>query len=81
MRNVTEEDRRAKGMDGTVNAKGKWGGERETAELTAKGASGNPSFIHDGRDQATFIDAGAEFPLDNVSYAPWSAGSLTKVKP
>lgn len=81
MRNVTEDDRRAKSMDGTVTAKGNWWGDEGTAELKKVGVSGNPSFIHDGRDQATFVDAGEEFPLDKVAHSPWSEAPLTEMKP
>lgn len=76
MRSVTEDDRRAKGIDGTVNATGNWWGEAGTVELAKIGAKGNPSFIHDGRDQATFNDAGETFPLDRVVYLPWSEKPL-----
>lgn len=81
MRSVTEDDRRAKSMDGTVVAKGNWWGAEGAAELMKIGKSGNPSFIHDGRDQATFVDAGEEFPLDKVVHAPWSDAPLTELKP
>jgi len=81
MRSVTEDDRRARSMDGTVNAKGNWWGDVGTAELMKIGTDGNPSFIHDGRDQATFVDAGEEYPLDKVAHVPWSEVSLTEKKP
>lgn len=80
MRNVTEDDRRAKSIDGTVNASGNWWGEAGTEELENNGTSENPSFIHDGADQATFIDAGQKYPLDKVVYAPWSKTPLTEMK-
>jgi parallel beta-helix repeat protein len=80
MRNVTEDDRRAKRMDGTVNATGNWWGDAGTAELEKIGKHGNPAFIHDGRDQATFVDVGVEFPLDKVVYTPWSKTALTEMK-
>ncbi len=80
MRSVTEDDRRAKSMDGTVAAKGNWWGDEGTAELKKIGTLGNPSFIHDGRDQATFVDAGEEFPLDKVAHIPWSESPLTEMK-
>ena len=79
MRNVTEDDRRAKRLDGMVNAENNWWGQSGTAELAKIGTAGNPSFIHDGRDQATFVDAGAEFPLDKVAHAPWSDLPLTEM--
>lgn len=81
MRSVTEDDRRAGTLDGTVNAKGNWWGNVGTAELVKIGKDGNPSFIHDGRDQPTFIDAGEEFPLDKVVHVPWSDVPLTESKP
>ncbi len=79
MRNVTENDRRAKSMDGTVNASGNWWGEEGSYELLKIGPDGNPSFIHDGRDQATFVDVGEEFPLDRVVLEPWQKESLTEI--
>lgn len=81
MRSVTEDDRRARSLDGTVNAKGNWWGDVGTAELVKIGMAGNPSFIHDGRDQTTFIDAGEEFPLDKAIHVPWSDVPLTERKP
>jgi hypothetical protein len=64
-----------------VNPRGNWWGDAGTAELNKIGLVGNPSFIHDGRDQATFVDAGEEFLLDKVTYSPWSDVALTEVKP
>lgn len=81
MRSVTEDDRRASSLDGTVNAKGNWWGNVGTAELVKIGTDGNPSFIHDGRDQTTFVDAGEEFPLDKVNYVPWSESSFNESRP
>ena len=81
MRSVTEDDRRARSLDGTVNAKGNWWGDVGTAELMKIGTAGNPSFIHDGRDQTTFVDAGEDFPLDKVVHVPWSDVPLTESKP
>ena len=81
MRSVTENDRRAKRLDGTVSATDNWWGEGGTLELATLGAAGNPSFIHDGRDQASFVDAGEEYPLDKVAHAPWSKTPLTEIKP
>lgn len=78
MRSVSEDDRRSKKLDGTVQASGNWWGEAGFAELERIGSSGNPSFIHDGRDQATFVDAGEEYPLDKVVYSPWSDTALTE---
>lgn len=80
MRSVTEDDRRAKSLEGLVNASDNWWGEDGTAELSKIGVSGNPSFIHDGRDQATFVDAGEEYPLDKVAHAPWSDVSFTEAQ-
>jgi len=80
-RSVSEDDRRARRLDGTVNAKGNWWGDVGTAELVNIGTAGNPSFIHDGRDQATFVDAGEDFPLDKVVHVPWSDVPFTESKP
>ncbi len=77
MRTVTEADRSARNLTGMVNAVGNWWGEVGTAELE-KNAAGNPSFIHDGLDQATFVDEGQEYPLDKVMYQPWSQTALTE---
>ncbi len=81
MRSVTEDDRRAKGMAGAVKVVGNWWGDVGTAELVKIGPTGNPSFIHDGKDQATFVDVGETFPLDKVIFAPWSESAVTEVKP
>lgn len=70
---VTENERRPQGLDGTVDARDNWWGDAGSEELTRVGAQGNPSFIHDGRDQPTFEEAGRSYPLDKVLYAPWSA--------
>lgn len=80
MRSVTEDDRRAKRLDGTVNAGHNWWGVDGTVELARIGSAGNPSFIHDGRDQPTFVDVGEEFPLDKVIHAPWNKGPVTEMK-
>jgi parallel beta-helix repeat protein len=58
-------------LNGTVDARHNWWGEDGSRELTRIGASGNPTFIHDGRDAPTFVDGGKEWPLDRVSFAPW----------
>lgn len=81
MRSVSEEDRRASSLDGVVVAQGNWWGDAGTVELARIGAQGNPSFIHDRLDQATFIDAGEEYPLDRVAHAPWSERPLTEIEP
>jgi parallel beta-helix repeat protein len=80
MRNVTEEDRRAKRLDGIVNAGDNWWGEEGTKELASIGSAGNPSFIHDGRDQETFVDGGEEFLLDKVAHSPWRKVPATEIK-
>ncbi len=80
MRSVSEADRRAKRLDGVVNAGNNWWGEEGTLELAQTGSDGNPSFIHDGRDQTTFVDEGEEFPLDKVTHSPWRKGPATEIK-
>lgn len=80
-RTVTEQDRRATHLDGTVPVAGNWWGEEGTAELARIGAAGNPSFIHDGRDQPTFEDGGKAWPLDLAVFAPWSGTALTETLP
>ncbi len=80
MRTVSEADRSARNLDGIINAAGNWWGVDGTAELE-KDAEGNPSFIHDGRDQATFVDSGQEYPLDKVNFQPWSRSALTGERP
>ncbi len=80
-RTVTEDDRRASRLDGTVQVVGNWWGEAGTAELARLSATGNPTFIHDGRDQKTFEDGGATWPLDLAVFAPWSGTPLTEKLP
>lgn len=60
-------------LNGTVDARHNWWGEEGSRELIRIGASGNPTFIHDGRDTPTFIDGGKEWPLDRVTFAPWQS--------
>jgi parallel beta-helix repeat protein len=72
MRTVSEDDRKASNLKGLIEASHNWWGVKGTAELKAAGEAANPGFIHDGRDQATFVDAGKEYPLDKVVFAPWS---------
>lgn len=78
MRSVSEADRRASNLVGIVHAPGNWWGDEGAAELEEIGPAGNPTFIHDGRDQATFIDEGKEYPLDKVNHSPWSDSALTE---
>ena len=81
-RTVSEEQRRPAALDGTIDARDNWWGEPGNLELARSGDAGNPSFIHDGRDQPTFIEAGKSYPLDRVLFAPWSTaphlGEVTK---
>ena len=60
-------------LNGTVDARHNWWGEEGNRELTRSGASGNPTFIHDGRDAPTFVDGGKEWPLDRVNFTPWQS--------
>jgi len=68
---VSEADRRARRLDGTLDARGNWWGEAETAEMEKLGPDGNPAFIDDGRDRPTFEEGGRTWPLDKVRFAPW----------
>jgi hypothetical protein len=70
---VTEEERRPTTLDGTIDARDNWWGEPGNLELARGGEQGNPTFIHDGRDQPTFVEKGKSYPLDTVVFAPWSA--------
>jgi parallel beta-helix repeat protein len=79
-RSVTEEERRGRNLDGSVDARNNWWGEAETKALAAGGAEHNPASIHDGRDQASFVDAGRSYPMDRVLFAPWSGRPLTELK-
>ncbi|MCM2265174.1 MAG: right-handed parallel beta-helix repeat-containing protein [Desulfuromonadales bacterium] len=72
-KNVTEDERRPATLDGTIDARGNWWGEAGNLELARGGERGNPTFIHDGRDQPTFVEKGQNYPLDTVVFAPWSA--------
>jgi len=60
-------------LNNTVDARHNWWGEAESRELTRIGTKGNPTFIHDGRDAPTFVDGGKEWPLDQVTFAPWQS--------
>lgn len=70
---VTENERRPELLTGTVEARNNWWSEAGNLELARLGATGNPSFIDDGRDQPTFVEKGKTYPLDTVVFAPWSA--------
>lgn len=76
-RTVTEADRRARDLDGTLDARGNWWGVAGSRELAQAAGRKNPGFIHDGRDQATFEDGGRTYPLDQVVFTPWSDHALT----
>ncbi len=70
-RSVSENERRASVREGLIDARNNWWGEEETRRLRTLGPDGNPEFIHDGRDQATFEEGGQSWPLDRVLFAPW----------
>ncbi|HAD05087.1 MAG: hypothetical protein A2005_11315 [Desulfuromonadales bacterium GWC2_61_20] len=65
------ERRKPEGLTGLVDARDNWWGEEGTAELVRIGSAGNPSFIVDGRDTATFVEGGQSWSLDRVNFAPW----------
>lgn len=67
-------------LNGSVDARHNWWGEAESRELTRIGASGNPTFIHDGRDAPTFVDGGKEWPLDQVLFVPWQSTPNRRAK-
>ncbi len=75
---VGEEQRRARELDGSVDARDNWWGAAGTAELQRIGSAGNPSFIRDGRDTPTFAEGGKEYPLDQVRFAPWRSAPATE---
>ncbi len=75
---VGEEQRRPEQLTGLVEARDNWWGEAGTRELEQIGLDGNPSFIADGRDTPTFLEAGKSYPLDRVQFAPWSKIPLTR---
>ncbi|WP_305046021.1 right-handed parallel beta-helix repeat-containing protein [Geoalkalibacter sp.] len=74
---ASEAARRPVALTGTVDAKHNWWGEAATQELTRGAGRGNPSFIHDGRDQPYFEDQGKQYPLDIVEFVPWRNAPLT----
>lgn len=76
---VGDGQRRPGNLDGTVDARDNWWGKSGTAELERLGTAGNPSFIHDGRDQPLFEEDGAEYPLDRVRFAPWRRSPATEM--
>jgi parallel beta-helix repeat protein len=81
MRSVTEDQRRALQLDGVVGAPNNWWGEAETRALQGRKEQDNPSFLHDGRDQATFEEAGQQYPLDRIEFRPWSRRPVTELTP
>lgn len=67
-------------LSGTIDARHNWWGEEGSAELSRISPSGNPSFIHDGRDTPTFVDGGKEWPLDQVTFTPWKTRPNLRTK-
>jgi parallel beta-helix repeat protein len=74
---VSEEQRRPRQLTGRVDARDNWWGMEGTKELVRIGAEGNPSFIHDGRDEPFFVEDGQQYPLDRVLFEPWRQQSAT----
>ncbi len=68
---VTESMRAPQEMDGTVDARNNWWGDVGQKELKGLPGEGNPTFIFDGRDVATFSEGGKDYPLDTVRFSPW----------
>ncbi|PLY05725.1 MAG: hypothetical protein C0624_04705 [Desulfuromonas sp.] len=75
---VNEEQRRARDLDGLVNARGNWWGVAGTHELQTVEGACNPSFIDDGRDRPQFEEEGVSYPLDRVDFADWHEQSQYK---
>ncbi|AMV73235.1 hypothetical protein JCM30471_16380 [Desulfuromonas carbonis] len=75
---VSEEQRRARTLDGVVDARNNWWGVAGTAELQRLASDGNPTFIQDGRDTPTFTEGGKDYPLDLVRFAPWRSAPATE---
>lgn len=78
---ISEKERQPVLLDGTIDARGNWWGETGNLELARQGERGNPSFIHDGADQPTFVEQGQSYPLDRVTFAPWSAAAHVRETP
>jgi len=74
---VSEDQRRAKGLDGTVDARNNWWGEPETRLLESAPADANLVWILDGRDTPTFEEGGQTYPLDRVRWLPFSPHAWT----
>ncbi len=76
---VTEDQRRARNLDGTVDARQNWWGEKATLELKSKSlsADANLSWIADGLDQPFFNEAGEQYPLDRVRWSPFGQQPYT----
>jgi hypothetical protein len=58
---------------GVVDATGNWWGERDTAEMEAKGGDANIGSLVDGRDSAPQKSEGyeGEFARDRIDYSQW----------
>lgn len=74
---ITEEQRRARGIDGTVDARDNWWGTMETRELETLSADANLPWVDDGLDQPTFEDEGKSYPLDLVRWSPFAPKPYT----
>ena len=70
---VSEEQRSARSLDGTVDARENWWGVNETLELQHLGSEANLAWIDDGRDQPLFEEDGKRYPLDLVRWTPFSS--------
>ncbi|MCF6177836.1 MAG: right-handed parallel beta-helix repeat-containing protein [Geopsychrobacter sp.] len=68
---VSEEQRRARQLDGTVDARENWWGGDETRLLEQGGLDMNPAWIDDGQDRPLFEEGGGEYPLDRVRWFPY----------
>lgn len=74
---VTEEERRAHNLDGHVDARENWWGQKETRQLAGLDATANLGWIVDGHDHPTFEEGGKNYPLDRVRWLPYATSAFT----
>jgi parallel beta-helix repeat protein len=74
---VTETQRKARGLDGYVDARANWWGRQETLKLESLDETANLPWIVDGYDTATFKESGQDWPLDRVRWWPFAPQPFT----
>jgi parallel beta-helix repeat protein len=69
----------AAGEAGVVDATGNWWGERDTAEMAAKGKDGNIGSLVDGRDvpMQSYEGYPGEYAQDTIDFGGWKGSRIS----